>query len=52
MNMYKNIEDFYILRENLLDKFIWNAFHIINRVKMNKLRRKNKVLPSFKQNIL
>ena len=44
---------FYILRENLLDKFVKKTLHMIGQVKMNKLRRKKIVSypPAFKKNI-
>jgi len=38
MNVYYNFEVFYILQENLRDKFD-KTFYMIDRVKMNKLRR-------------
>jgi len=51
MDVYQNIEVLYILQKNLLDKFVWKTFHMIDQVKMNKLRQKNSILPSFKKNI-
>jgi len=40
MDVYQSNEIFRILRENLLDMFVWKTFHMIDRVKMNKLRLK------------
>jgi len=34
MDDYQNIE-FYILRENLRDLFVWKTFSMIDRVKIN-----------------
>jgi len=41
MDVYQNIEVFYILRENMLSKSLSKIFHLINRVEINKLRIKN-----------
>jgi len=35
MDENQNNEDFYVLRENSLEKFVWKTVHMIDRVKMN-----------------
>jgi len=37
---YENTEVYHILRKKLLHKFAWKTFHMIDRVKINKLRLK------------